>query len=90
VSASVRAEVDSLVGPAGDRGGVDRGERIERIVGLMEEHGSINYTCAFADGLAGAALAEFDVAMGWLPDSADKAFVRSLALHLRDPAIRGR
>jgi geranylgeranyl diphosphate synthase type II len=90
VSASLRAEVDSLVGPAGDRGGVDRGERIERIVGLMEEHGSIDYTCAFADGLAGAALAEFDVAMGWLPDSADKAFVRSLALHLRDPAIRGR
>jgi geranylgeranyl diphosphate synthase type II len=90
VSDRVRDEVDALVGPAGDRGGVDRSERIERVVGLMEECGSIDYTCAFADGLAGAALAEFDVAMGWLPDSVDKAFVRSLALHLRDPAIRGR
>ena len=89
-SERLRAEIDSLVGPAGDAGGVPRSERIERIVGLMEEYGSIDYTCAFADGLAGAALAEFDIAMGWLPDSADKAFVRSLALHLRDPAIRGR
>ena len=56
----------------------------------MEEHGSIDYACAFADGLAGAALAEFDTAMGMLPDSDDKTFLRALVLHLRDPQIRGR
>jgi hypothetical protein len=28
--------------------------------------------------------------MGWIPDSPDKAFLRSLVLHLRDPVIRGR
>ncbi len=67
-----------------------RGERIERVVGLIEEHGSIDYACAFADGLAGAALAEFAPAMAELPDSRDKAFLRSLVLHLRDPGIRGR
>jgi len=57
---------------------------------LLEAHGSIDYACAFADGLAGAALTEFDPALGSLPDSRDKAFLRSLVLHLRDPEIRGR
>jgi hypothetical protein len=56
----------------------------------MERFGSIDYACAFADGLAGAALAEFDAAMGWMPDSSDKLFLRALVFHLRDPAIRGR
>ena len=56
----------------------------------MEEHGSIAYACAFADGLAGAALAEFEASMGHLPDSEDKDFLAALVLHLRDPAIRGR
>jgi hypothetical protein len=56
----------------------------------MEAHGSIDYACAFADGLAGAALAEFDAALGHLPESEDKAFLGTLALHLRDPAVRGR
>jgi hypothetical protein len=56
----------------------------------MEDRGSIDYACAFADGLAGAALAEFGPAMTGLPESRDKAFLRSLVLHLRDPAIRGR
>lgn len=89
--ASERAEVERLVGPAGDlEGGFDRTARIERVVGLMEQYGSIDYTCAFADGLAGAALAEFDAAMGSLPASEDKAFLRALVLHLRDPRIRGR
>jgi hypothetical protein len=56
----------------------------------MEEHGSIDYACAFADGLAGAALAEFAAAMDELPESEDKSFLRALVLHLREPRIRGR
>jgi geranylgeranyl diphosphate synthase type II len=90
VAPEVRAQIEGMVGPAGDAGGVPREARIERIVSLMEEHGSIDYACAFADGLAGAALAEFDAAMGVLPESDDKAFLRALVLHLRDPHIRGR
>ena len=49
------------------------------------EHGSLDYACAFADGLAGAALAELAAAMAGLPESLDKAFLRSLVFHLRDP-----
>jgi geranylgeranyl diphosphate synthase type II len=86
----VRREVADLVGSGADGRGVDRGERIERVVAIFERFGSIDYACAFADGLAGAALAEFEAAMGWLPDSRDKGFLRSLVLHLRDPVIRGR
>ena len=56
----------------------------------MEDYGSIDHACAFADGMAGAALAEFAPATAGLPESRDKAFLRSLVLHLRDPAIRGR
>jgi geranylgeranyl diphosphate synthase type II len=83
-------EVKALVGQNGDGSEAARAQRIERVVALMEQYGSIDYACAFADGLAGAALAEFDAAMGWLPDSRDKTFLRSLVLHLRDPRIRGR
>jgi geranylgeranyl diphosphate synthase type II len=76
----IRVQVEGLVGPTGELADVPREDRIERIVSLMEEHGSIEYACAFADGLAGAAL----------PESEDKAFLRALVLHLRDPQIRGR
>ena len=90
VSPAEAATISQLVGPAGEASGLSSAERIDRLVALMERRGSIDYACAFADGLAGAALAEFDAAMGWLPESADKAFLRSLALYLRDPAVRGR
>jgi geranylgeranyl diphosphate synthase, type II len=84
-------ELDRLVGPLGELSGAPgEPERVDRVVELMQEYGSIDYACAFADGLAGAALAEFDAAMGWLPESDDKLFLRSLVLHLRDPAVRGR
>jgi geranylgeranyl diphosphate synthase type II len=82
--------VGGLVGQAGECSGAEPEERIEQVVALMERTGSIAYACAFADSLAGAALAEFDAAMGWLPETPDKAFLRSLVLHLRDPVIRGR
>jgi geranylgeranyl diphosphate synthase, type II len=87
---AAREEVLRLVGPPGDRSRLGPSERIERVVGLLEDHASIDYACAFADGLAGAALAEFAPAMDGLPDSSDKTFLRSLVLHLRDPVIRGR
>jgi geranylgeranyl diphosphate synthase type II len=83
-------DVLSLAGPAGERSGLAPRERVDRVVALMEEQGSIDYALAFADGLAGAALAEFEASMGHLPDSDAKAFLRSLVLHLRDPAVRGR
>jgi geranylgeranyl diphosphate synthase type II len=85
-----RAELARLLGPTGAASGVAPRERIERVVGLMEHHGSVDYTCAFADGLAGAALAEFDAAAAGLPESRDTAFLRSLPLHLRDPGVRKR
>jgi geranylgeranyl diphosphate synthase, type II len=83
-------EVQRLVGGPGKSSGLARSERIERVVGLMEEHGSIDYACAFADGLAGAALDEFASATTELPETRDTAFLRSLVLYLCDPAIRGR
>jgi geranylgeranyl diphosphate synthase type II len=88
--APARDVVTRLVGQEGERSGVAPEERIERVVALLEQTGSIDYACAFADGLAGAALAEFDAALGWLPETRDKAFLRSLVLHLRDPVVRGR
>jgi geranylgeranyl diphosphate synthase type II len=90
VSAEHQGAIGALVGQAGQDSGLPARERIDRVVALMEEHGSIDYACAFADGLAGAALAEFEAAMGHLPESEDKAFLAALALHLRDPAVRGR
>lgn len=87
---SKRDAVRALVGPAGAASDVPPDARIERVVALMEAHGSIDYACEFADGLAGEALTRFDAAMGWLAPSADKDFVRSVVLYLRDPAVRGR
>lgn len=64
-------------------------ERIEAVVEMLERCGSIGYACAFAEGLAGASLAELEVATAALPESVDRTFLRSLVLHLRDPVIRG-
>lgn len=90
LDADTRDRVVALVGPGGSATGLSAAQRIDRVAGLMEQRGSVDYAWAFADGLAGAALAEFDTAMGDLPDGADKDFVRSLVLYLRDPVIRGR
>jgi geranylgeranyl diphosphate synthase, type II len=87
---AARDEALRLVGPAGERSGLGREERIERVIALMEDSGSIDHACAYGDGIAGAALAEFAPAMAGLPETRDQAFLRSLVLHLRDPAIRGR
>jgi geranylgeranyl diphosphate synthase type II len=89
-SESERERLVGLVGGGGSDSGLTPEVRIDEVVAAMEAHGSIDYACAFADGLAGAALAEFDRSIGALDDSADKRFLRSLVLHLRDPALRGR
>jgi len=90
VSDRERDELAELIGPAGDGRGATDAERIGRVVGLMEEHGSIDYACAFADAMAGGALAEFEQGLGHLPPSEDKDVLRSLVLYLRDPLVRGR
>lgn len=85
-----RDELTSLIGPAGAAGGATPQERIDRVIELMDEHGSIDYACAFADAMAGGALAEFEEAMGHLQPTEDKDVLRSVVLYLRDPLIRGR
>jgi geranylgeranyl diphosphate synthase, type II len=87
---SARDDVLSLVGPQGEHSGLGRAERIERVVGLAEEAGSINYACAFADGLCATALTELATATAGLAPSRDVAFLRALVLYLSDPAVRGR
>ncbi|HEX6389366.1 MAG TPA: polyprenyl synthetase family protein [Solirubrobacteraceae bacterium] len=90
LSPAERAATRALVGPAGTASGVPAQERIARVVALMEEHGSVDYAIAFADGLAREALTQFERAMGDLPGSPDKDFVRDVVLYLRDPEVRGR
>ncbi len=84
---AAKEEALSLLGASSD---APPDERVNRIVELMESRGSIDHACAFADGLAGAALAELEGVAADLPDSGDLEFLRRLVLHLRDPVIRGR
>jgi geranylgeranyl diphosphate synthase type II len=46
---------------------------------LMDGYGSIDYARQIAHGLAGAAMHEFSLAYGALPDSRDKRFLEGLA-----------
>ncbi|MFT3768300.1 MAG: polyprenyl synthetase family protein [Minicystis sp.] len=46
---------------------------------LMDQYGSIDYARQMAHGLAGAALHEFEVAYGDLPESRDKRFLEAVA-----------
>ena len=81
-----RSEIVGVVG-CGDTGASDGPNRV---IELMEGYGSFRYARTFADAMAGAALAEFELAFADAVDGADKEFVRALVLHLRDPAVRGR
>jgi geranylgeranyl diphosphate synthase type II len=45
---------------------------------LMDGYGSIDYARQIAHGLAGAALHEYSLLYGALPDSRDKRFVEGL------------
>jgi geranylgeranyl diphosphate synthase type II len=66
---------DFLARPRGQR---DPDEAVW-LAGLMRDHGSIDQARRTAGAMAGAALHEFDVAYGHLPDSADKRFIAGLA-----------
>jgi geranylgeranyl diphosphate synthase, type II len=46
---------------------------------LMDGYGSIDYARQIAHGLAGAAMHEFSLAYGALPESRDKRFLEGLA-----------
>ncbi len=83
-SSSVSDEVVALVGPPQhDRPMPPDAERVARVVELFDACGSIDYVREFADGLAGAALVEHELAFGDLRPSVDTTFLRSLVLHLR-------
>jgi geranylgeranyl diphosphate synthase, type II len=51
---------------------------VEWVLGLMVKYSCAEYARRFAHALAGAALHEFDLIYGNVPDSRDKAFVRGL------------
>ena len=55
---------------------------VSRVIDLIRAHGSIAHAAASSNGLAGAALAQFDGDFGHLPDSDDKRFLRELVVHL--------
>jgi geranylgeranyl diphosphate synthase type II len=74
-----RNEIVGLVGPVGEG---PAGERVARVLELMERHGSIDYARALAAALAGAALAEMNVAFGQCPASPDLEYLRALVLYL--------
>jgi geranylgeranyl diphosphate synthase type II len=64
--------------PPAERGEAD----IARVIDLMRSHGSIDHAVAGVNGLAGAALAEFETEFGDLPDSAERRFLRDLIVQL--------
>lgn len=70
-----RAWLQRLMGLPRDRiGAVD----VERVLELMERHGSIEYGRAFAHACAGAALHEFSVVFADVPPSRDRDFIERL------------
>jgi geranylgeranyl diphosphate synthase type II len=52
--------------------------QVRRIRALMEQYGCIEYARRIAHGLAGAALHEYSLIYGHLPDSRDKRFIEGL------------
>ena len=62
---------------------------VGRVIEMMERHGSIEFAVAFAEAMAGAALAELDGAFRDARHVQDLDFLRALVLHLRDPSVRG-
>ena len=52
--------------------------QVEWVRGLMDVHGCIDYARQIAHGLAGAALHEYSLIYGFLPESRDKRFLEGL------------
>jgi geranylgeranyl diphosphate synthase, type II len=65
---------DILARPRSER----TSEEIRWLYAAMVEHESLAYAEACSHGLAGAALHEFELAFGALPDSRDKRFIEAL------------
>ena len=59
-----------------------RSDEVDRVYRLMDKYGSIDYARTSARNLAGAALSEFPIAYGALPDSEDKTFVHDIILYM--------
>lgn len=68
--------------------GMERSERTPAVVaeirGLMVEHGSIDFTRAYAAGIAGAARESFDEAFAAVPEGPATGFLRSLIPYMLD------
>lgn len=70
-----RRRVHALLGlPRAER----RAREVRWVRGAMDRYGCIEHARRVAQGLAGAARHEFDVAFGSLPDSEDKRFMKAL------------
>jgi geranylgeranyl diphosphate synthase type II len=75
-TANERARVtDALTAPREQRVAAD----VEWMLALMHRYGCIEYARQVAVGLAGAALREYQVAYGALPDGRDRRFIEGLA-----------
>jgi geranylgeranyl diphosphate synthase type II len=61
---------------------LDRSQRtendVDRVHGLMTDHGSIDFARHFGDGIAAAAEGLFDNAFGGLPDTEERRFIHQL------------
>jgi len=74
-----KAELRSFLGkPRGERTKTE----VSRVYELMGKYGSIEYARSNSRQLAGAALREFFVAYGDLPDSPDRKFVQDIVLYM--------
>lgn len=59
-------------------------EQVRWVRELMDRYGCIDYARRMAHGLAGAALHEYSLLYGALPDSRDKRFIEEMALWVID------
>jgi geranylgeranyl diphosphate synthase type II len=82
-TADERAELVALLDPHATSHAGPPGERVARVRELMDRHGSVDHARAFADGLAGLALATFDEAMAEANPGRDIEYLRALVLYLR-------
>lgn len=53
-------------------------EAVDRVLGLMARHGSLEFARAFGEGIAGAAGDAFEIAFAGVPDSPERRFVHDL------------
>jgi geranylgeranyl diphosphate synthase type II len=74
-SAAERARLAIVLGGAREQ---RTGTQVRWVRGLMDRYGCIEYARRIAQGLAGAALHEYSLLYGALPDSRDKRFIQEM------------